>query len=47
MVTIQPGVAHGDRITLIGKGLPVEINSPNRGDYYIFVKIDIPKNSVK
>ena len=44
MVPIQPGTAYGDRVTLIGKGLPVEVNSSRRGDYYIVVKIDVPKS---
>ena len=41
-ITVEPGTQPGDRITIKGAGVP-QLNSKNKGDFIVILRIDIPK----
>ena len=44
IIKIPSGIQEGNKIKIPSQGIPVSINSNNRGNLYIVVKIKIPKN---
>ena len=44
MCKIPAGTQSGSKIRLKGKGAPVLGNSSVRGDFYVVVRIEVPKN---
>lgn len=43
-VNIPAGTQHGSKIKVSGKGMPIVNGGGRRGDLYLNIKVDIPKN---
>ena len=44
VVKMPSGIQEGNKIKIPNQGIPVAINSNDRGNLYIIVKVKIPKN---